>query len=81
MSTPDNYAILTVPQSPGYLAGNSAITLMTPDLSAVDGYQALWAPNASVALAYQVTVSSTPPATCCSEGAALHTATSSMGFD
>jgi hypothetical protein len=68
-------------QSPAYLGSTTAITLTPPDLSAVDGYQAIWAPNTTGSLTYTVSASSTPPPTMCAEGALIRTASSSLGND
>ncbi len=69
----------SVSQSAAWLGATAAVTLTPPDLSAVDGYQAIWAPSATALFDYTVTVSSTPPPTLCAEGAILRTATSGTG--
>lgn len=72
-------AEFVVNQSAGYLAGSAQVTLAAPDLSAVDGYQLAWAPTTGSPAEYYVTVSSAPPATFCTEGAVLRTASSGVG--
>ena len=66
-------------QSAGYLAGASAVTMTPPDLTSVSGYLLIWGPATTGALQYTASVSSTPPATMCAEGATLRTASASLG--
>ncbi len=68
-----------VMQSAGYLGATTAVTLTPPDLSAVDGFQAIWGPNTTGFLTYTVSASSTPPPTMCAEGATIRTASKSVG--
>jgi hypothetical protein len=78
-STGASYGSVLVDQSAGYLAGNTAITLALPDFSAVAGFQLIWVPATSTVQQYSVSATSTPPATFCSEGATLRTASSGTG--
>lgn len=68
-------------QSAGYLAGSSAVTMTPPDLTSTSGYLLIWGPATTGALQYTASVSSTPPATMCAEGATLRTASSGLGGD
>lgn len=68
-----------ITESAGFLSGNTAVTMLMPDLTAA-GYSATWGPlPAATIVGWSVTASSTPPATMCAEGATIRTASSTFG--
>jgi hypothetical protein len=66
-------------QSAAYLGAVTTVTLTPADLTTVSGYLVTWGPSTTGSLQYTVTASSATPATMCSEGATLRTASSGVG--